>query len=132
MQKLPAYEYKGVPFSSWLYRIASNEVNQHFRETTKKRTVSLENTQVTELMDDIGFGGLNNQTTGKGHQIPLMIRELDNLKETDLQLIEMRFFEQRSFKEIAEIMNLTESNAKVRTYRILERVKKQMLKNQNQ
>jgi RNA polymerase sigma-70 factor (ECF subfamily) len=39
----------------------------------------------------------------------------------------MRFFEQRPFKEIAEIAGITESNAKVRTYRILERLKKKML-----
>jgi RNA polymerase sigma-70 factor (ECF subfamily) len=39
----------------------------------------------------------------------------------------MRFFEQRPFKEIAEVLNITESNAKVRTYRVLERLKKIIL-----
>jgi RNA polymerase sigma-70 factor (ECF subfamily) len=39
----------------------------------------------------------------------------------------MRFFEQRPFKEIADILGITESNAKVRTYRVLERIKKIML-----
>jgi len=45
-----------------------------------------------------------------------------------LQLIELRFFEKRPFKEIAEILNLTETNAKVKLYRILERVKKTLTK----
>jgi RNA polymerase sigma-70 factor (ECF subfamily) len=57
-----------------------------------------------------------------------MIQSLDYLKEDDLEIIEMRFFEQRPFKEIADILNITESNAKVRTYRILERLKKIMMK----
>jgi RNA polymerase sigma-70 factor (ECF subfamily) len=30
IQKIGTYEYKGVPFSAWLYRVASNEVAQYF------------------------------------------------------------------------------------------------------
>ena len=32
MQKIDKYVFKGVPFSAWLFRIASNEVAQHFRK----------------------------------------------------------------------------------------------------
>jgi RNA polymerase sigma-70 factor (ECF subfamily) len=49
---------------------------------------------------------------------------IKQLPEDDLQMVEMRFFEKRAFKEIAEILNITENNAKVRMYRILERLKK--------
>ena len=58
---------------------------------------------------------------------PYLIPALDELKEADMEIIEMRFFEQRPFKEIAEVLNITESNAKVRTYRVLERLKKIIL-----
>ena len=43
-----------------------------------------------------------------------------------MQLIEMRFFEQRPFKEVAEILGITENNAKVKSYRILQRMKKKL------
>jgi RNA polymerase sigma-70 factor (ECF subfamily) len=46
------------------------------------------------------------------------------LKENELQLIEMRFFEKRSFREIGEILDLTENNAKVKTFRALAKLKK--------
>jgi RNA polymerase sigma-70 factor (ECF subfamily) len=36
----------------------------------------------------------------------------------------MRFFERRSFKEIGEILNITENNAKVKCFRALEKLKK--------
>ena len=42
----------------------------------------------------------------------------------DLLLVEMRYFEQRPFKEVAEIMGITENNAKVKLYRALDRLKK--------
>ena len=35
----------------------------------------------------------------------------------------MRFFEKRSFKEIAEILDITENNAKVKLYRALDKLK---------
>ena len=36
----------------------------------------------------------------------------------------MRFFEKRSFKDIADIMGITENNAKVKVYRTLDKIKK--------
>jgi len=120
MQKLPKYEYKGVPFSAWLYRIASNEVTQYFRDNKKNRVVSLEKTQINDIVEEID--GPNKEELKKA-----MFSALDQLKEGEIQLIEMRFFEQRPFKEIADILEITESNAKVKTYRTLEKLKKIIL-----
>lgn len=119
MQRIGGYRYQGVPFSAWLFRIASNEVAQHFRQTNKKRVVSVETERLPEMIDTDDtddFPALQNA----------LVQALDQLKDSDLQLIEMRFFEHRPFKEIAEILEISESNAKVRTYRILERIKKKM------
>ncbi len=120
LQQLKKYSYKGVPFSAWLYRIASNEVAQHFRNHKKNRVVSVEDYQLSDMIDEMEEDGDKEQLRN------LLLNALDNLKLNDLQLIELRFFEQRPFKEIAEILNITESNAKVKTYRILERLKKYM------
>lgn len=120
MQKLGGYQFKGVPFSAWLYRIASNEIAQFYRDDKKNRVVSIETTQLGELIDEIEEK--DNEILRKA-----MITAIDTLKHTDLQLIEMRFFEQRPFKEIADILDITESNAKVKTYRILEKLKKTII-----
>lgn len=121
MQRLDNYTFQGVPFSAWLYRIASNEVAQHFRANKKNRVVSIEDTGFLDIMEEM-------QEEDHEALRRLLIDKLDELKETDLQLIELRFFEHRPFKEIAEILDMTESNAKVKTYRILERLKKKMSK----
>ena len=44
--------YKGVPFSAWLFRIASNEIAQHFRKLKKNRLVTLEERTTKELVDE--------------------------------------------------------------------------------
>ena len=125
MQRLAKYEFRGVPFSAWLYRIASNEVTQYFRQYQKNRVVSVEEERVTELADEM-------EDTDSDLLLEHLTQVLDELKETELQLIELRFFEQRPFKEIADILEITESNAKVKTYRILEKLKRKMVRQQQQ
>ena len=121
MQKLSGYTYQGVPFSAWLFRIASNETAQYFRKNAKNRTVSA---------DDLTLHNLTEEAAEEDneHLRNLLINSLEDLREQDLQIIEMRFFEQRPFKEIADILDISESNAKVRTYRVIDRLKKIMNK----
>ncbi len=124
MQKLGKYEFKGVPFSAWLYRIASNEITQHFRNTQKNRTVSVETTALPEIMEEMG----DLEVLEQDHFREALIPCLNELKPRDLEIIELRFFEQRPFKEIANLLEITESSCKMRTYRVLERLKKIILK----
>ena len=53
MQKLPGYKYQGVPFSAWLFRIASNEVAQYFRANAKNRTVSIEDHTLQNVVEEV-------------------------------------------------------------------------------
>ena len=120
LQKLDSYQFKGVPFSSWLFRIASNEIAQHYRQSRKNRGVSADDTDLSDMMDEMEEGD-------QEMHLENLAKVLDTLNDKDLQLIELRFFEQRPFKEIAEILDITESNAKVKTYRILERLKTKLI-----
>jgi len=120
MESLYKYEFRGVPFASWLYRIASNEVNNLYRAQNAKRTVNIDSVGVYGMMEE-----MEETKIDKYHDMIVTIIS-DELPEEELQLIEMRFFEKRSFKEIGEILNITENYAKVKTYRILEKLKKVM------
>lgn len=122
MQRLNGYSFQGVPFSAWLFRIASNEVAQHYRQTKKSRVVSIEDYSLNSMLDEM-------DTDDLAPFRAVLAQSLDELKEGDLEIIELRFFEQRPFKEVADLLDITESNAKVRTYRVLERLKKIMIKN---
>ena len=55
---------------------------------------------------------------------------LQKLSVDELQIIELRFFEQRPFKEVGDILGISETYAKVRVYRILEKMKKLFLRPQ--
>ena len=121
LQKINTYTFQGVPFLAWLSRIAINEVNQHFRQQQNNRVVSVNDLHLHDLIDDIGTDPEEMELLRRK-----MLGALENLKGDDMQLIEMRFFEQRSFKEIADILGMTENNAKVKVHRILERLKRKL------
>ncbi|HMJ67355.1 MAG TPA: sigma-70 family RNA polymerase sigma factor [Cyclobacteriaceae bacterium] len=118
LSNIGKYQFRGLPFSSWLFRIAVNQCNDFFRKNKKTRMVVLEDPHIRDLYQDLTADQSWDEWERK---LPAV---LEQLSEDDLQLIELRYFEQRPFKEVSEIMGLTESNTKVRTYRILGRMKK--------
>jgi RNA polymerase sigma-70 factor (ECF subfamily) len=115
MVSLNKYELRGFPFSSWLYRIAINELNQAFRKHEKQRGINLEEKHLKDIAHEINEGSEELEK--------VLLEALTTLEEDDFQLVEMRFFEKRAFKEIGEILNITEANAKMKLYRILDKLK---------
>lgn len=117
LMNIKKYEYKGVPFSAWLFRIALNEVNMFFRKTNTSRVVSIDTSGLVQLTNEVS----DSYTEEQVQQMMLTIKELE---AEEIQLIELRFFENNSFAEIAGIVGTTEGNAKVKLYRILDKLKK--------
>ncbi len=111
------YEFKGVPFSAWLFRIAFNEVNMYFRKNNANRVVSLDQSCIIQIAAEV----LEDDNTQAQQRMMTALKQLDS---DDIQLIELRFFEKRSFAEVGEITGITENNAKVKVYRILDKLKK--------
>ncbi|MEX2484493.1 MAG: sigma-70 family RNA polymerase sigma factor [Brumimicrobium sp.] len=122
LKNLHKFEYRGVPLGSWLYRIAKSELNQAFRDRKAKRTINVEKTHIATFME-VFHEEENKQNKQR------LFKALDSLKDADLQLIEMRYFEDRPYKEMGEILEITENNAKVKTFRALEKLKLYFNKN---
>lgn len=121
MTQLKNYQHCGLPFTSWLYRIAKSELNNEFTKNKNSRTLNIKEEHVKDLFEEM---------KETDHSEPLkkrLIETLKSLKEDDLELIELRYFEKRSFKEIGEILNITENNAKVKLYRALDKLKETIL-----
>ncbi len=121
LTNLQTYQFKGVPFASWLYRIAHNEVVQLYRSQKDKRAINAD-------ISDLRFICEEHETPFFEEYIPHIKKLILELNDHDLQLVELRYFEKRPFKEIAEILEITEVNAKVKMHRIIEKLKKALSK----
>lgn len=117
LKNVQRYQFRGVPFSAWLYKIASNEVNKHYRKEKKIKVLNIEELRVRELMEQA------NEDWDE-ELIERMLTFLKELPTEMLQVLELRFFEDKDFKEIAFILDITESGAKMRTYRAIDRLRK--------
>lgn len=117
LKNVDKYQFRGVPVSAWLYKIASNEVNKHYRKKKRNKVFSIEEMRVRELIEQ----------ANEEYDEELIQRLMNFLKDLPtemLQVLELRFFEDKDFKEIAFILDITESGAKMRTYRALDRLRK--------
>jgi RNA polymerase sigma-70 factor (ECF subfamily) len=117
LNSLSRYEFRGVPFSAWLYRIARNEINKHYRKNKRKNVFSIEEIKVRELIE-------RSDENWDEELIQKLINFMKDLPTDMLQVLELRFFEDKDFKDIAFILDITESGAKMRTYRALDKLRK--------
>lgn len=120
MLHLPSYEDRGFPFTSWLYRIAQNEINLFFRKEKKMREIEVSDHHLNTIFEE----SIQRNSMSQEEQEQL-IRCINSLDPDQMDLIELRFFQEMSFKEIAAIYDISEANAKMRIYRLLEKIQKQ-------
>ena len=114
-----------VVFRSWLYRIAVNRANDHFR---KKRfralfgNLSLEDEafQETEEMAVPPQAAENLERREFWQQVEKM---LDVLSRMEREVFLLRFFDQLSLKEITDALGKNESTIKTHLYRALKKIK---------
>ena len=122
MKNIKKFKFKGFPFSAWLYRIASNEVSQYYRNNKKERIVYCEQQALIDMGSSIKEKTIEDQEEAEILSKSLL-DVLQILSTKEMELIELRFFEKKPFKEIGNILDITENNAKVRIYRILTKLR---------
>jgi RNA polymerase sigma factor (sigma-70 family) len=136
MDALPKYQWRGVPLSAWLYRIAGNELRMHYRKYGRL-------TSLDELQENTGFEPISDidiseelqsaQDTVDRHAQAQLARQLINqLPERYREVIALRFAEQKKIKEIAEIIGKSEGTVKSLLSRALARLRKAMSQNKSQ
>lgn len=119
---IKSFEWRGFPFSSWLYKIAHNNVLKWYREQSKVQKVGLDD--VAELVDHSADSKAEASLKEKQLEVQQVIGQLD---WEEKEIIRLKFFEEVSNIEIAEIMGLSANHIGVKVYRTLKKVK-QLLK----
>lgn len=116
-ENINSYEHRGFPFSSWLYRIASNATVDHFR--THRHTIDIETVSEEYLRDDVGEESKIDTALG----IETIKEKLKQLEPDQQNVLIMKFVEDKSNKEIAETLQKTEGAIRVIQHRALKQLK---------
>lgn len=131
LRSLWRYRWQGIALSSWLYRIATNEIGMYFRRAGRAPL------SLNQLMDESGFDAASSDDLlaekleaerllerhrefllARSHIVALPLKYQD--------VITLRFFESKSIKEIAEILNKKEGTVKSLISRGLARLRSVM------
>jgi len=114
LRNISRYQSRGRPFACWLYRIAGNAVADHFRH----EPVS------SELSDRLADPAPQVETTAIRHlEIEYVWRLVERLPAQQRLAMTLRFEEDRSTKEAAEIMGKSEAAVKLLIYRAVGRLR---------
>jgi RNA polymerase sigma-70 factor (ECF subfamily) len=114
---LPNFSQKGGSLQAFLFKIARNLIIDLSR---KKKEVALENYDRADPKQDLG------ERIEKQEDVERVRSALSWLEEEDRQIIVLRYFEDMTTYEVAKIVGIREGNLRVRTHRILKKLKEIM------
>ena len=128
LRKLWQFRWRNTSFSSWLYKIATNEINQYFRKAEYKKSISLEELQEQgfELISphDPESELIEAQEKLKQYQdFQEIQKKIVRLPAKYQEVIALRFFEEKQIKEIAEILGKKEGTVKSLLHRAVEKLR---------
>ena len=123
------FRWKGVSIRTWLYRIATNEINLYYRQKKYRPE------RMSELYD---YGVSNNtfdleaekevaENEFQKHQQFLKVKQaLSQLPQKYDEVLSLKYFEQLTIKEIAQVLAKKEGTVKSLLSRGLQKLKSEL------
>jgi RNA polymerase sigma-70 factor (ECF subfamily) len=113
LANLRKFEWRGVPFLAWLFRIAANALADRWRRTSRDSHEPLPDVPDGREAEDI-------------ERRAMVFQLVDRLPDAQRRVIEMRFVDQRSIREIAHALDRSEGAVKQLQLRALESLRKHL------
>ena len=126
LKNINAYKWKNIPLSSWLYRIASNEINGYFRKhgsfhkAISANIINIDDKLYPLIQEEIKDA---HQKLEEKNNFTELHRSVEQLAINYQEVIVLRFFETKKIKEISEILNKSEGTIKSLIHRGLKQLK---------
>ena len=132
LQKIAVFDPKKASFRTWIYRIASNKICDHYRSRAHHLSLKQEQIDMTDENQEL-----------QNHNLRSAIRDLSELivnKELIEEIMEivslykqewqeifyMKCFEERTFQDISQTLNISENTVKSRFYKMIRQIKSEV------
>jgi len=116
---LNEYKAKNNSFKSWLYKIATNTLIDHFRKSSVKKEFLTE--ELPEIVDE-SYDHVRRVEVQENQKI--VQKTLEKLPEQYKKILYLKFFSELTNIEIAEILAISPNNVGVLLYRALKKFEK--------
>jgi len=106
------FEWRGVPFAAWLLRIASHAVADHYKRSGREWG------NPVEELERLAPQEIERQL--------ILFQLVDRLPDAQARVIRLRFVEQKSIREIAQLLGRSEGAVKRLQLRAIVRLRAQL------
>ncbi len=120
LQSIHSYSMKGVPFSSWLYRIAHNQMVDHIRKVKARATFILDDEDRTA-----GEGNPESMVE-RSFDIERLLKAVKHLTDAQREVVSLRFVAEQPIAEVARIMGKSEGAIKSLQHSAIEALRRNM------
>lgn len=117
LESISSYRWKGAPFAAWLFRIAHNQVIDHYRRFSKVQTTTLEMPVATHDPDPVDM-------VEQEMDIERIRKAIGCLTDLQQEVISLRFVGELSTAETAKIMGRKEGAVKALQHSALAALKR--------
>ena len=112
-KSLPKFRYiSDEHFYGFLWQVVRRRIIKY--RSVKRETVSIED--IYDVPEDVS----------EKEDYRHLLKYVTNLTEKERSVVELRYFENYAFKEVADALGVTESNAKVLHHRAIANLKKNL------
>ncbi|MGE5111702.1 MAG: RNA polymerase sigma factor [Acidobacteriaceae bacterium] len=113
LANLPRFEWRGVPFSAWLVRIAANAITDRWQRANREEELPPED------LEEAGADGAIERRA-------MLFKLVDTLPDDQRTVVVRRFVEQRSIREIARELGRSEGAVKQLQFRALQSLRQRI------
>jgi len=118
LSNLKRFEWRGIPFAAWLYRIAANLISDRWQRKSREGVADEPEQIESAAAKGVEFEEVERRAT--------LFRLVDALPAEQRRVVVLRFVEQKSIKEVAREIRKTEGAVKQLQFRALTSLRARM------
>jgi RNA polymerase sigma-70 factor (ECF subfamily) len=118
LANLQKFEWRGIPFAAWLFRIAANLISDRWQRSSRERLTDEPEQIESAQSKSVEFEEVERRAT--------LFRLVDTLPTEQRRVVVLRFVEQKSIKEVAREIRKTEGAVKQLQFRALTTLRARM------
>ncbi|MBU0491679.1 MAG: RNA polymerase sigma factor [Chloroflexi bacterium] len=121
LESLDSFEWRGYPFSSWLFRIAHNQVVDYLRRQDKRRYAPLLDEALPMANGLEPFQMMEKQSSREQ-----LLAALGQLTDIQREIIALRFASELPISQVAGVLGISEGAVKARQHSALSALRRIM------
>ncbi len=125
LESIGSFKWRGVSFSSWLFRIAHNQVVDHDRKGSREKTLPLDEERLVSSADP----AIHIEKKLTGEQLFVSCKQLSDAQQ---EVISLRFAAGLSITKTSEAMGRSEGAVKVLQHDAIVRLRRILSSNEEE